>query len=325
MKAILVFIDGTICDASERYKFSGTADFYQHDRMLEDRAVPGSVACLNKLAKAYTIVYIGARPEATRKTTVEWLEKHGYPEGEILLAEEQEGRLLLVKEAKCRLDFIAGIGDRWDDNELHFEIGCLSLILKEHEGKWDSVAERIKQHHRKKKIEENQIHLRGKVEGLARVCPLLLTQYGDGLWDTYHKAVLEMAENSREARRVEDLVSFERYNLDPRDLRDAAKWDELLREDDWENNSVYGLQDFKLVEATQYRYVHKVTRCYYADLWKSHGKPEIGYQIHCRTDAAWWDRPAWNEEVRFEQPETLMQGDEHCLFIQCLPQVAREE
>jgi len=66
------------------------------------------------------------------------------------------------------------------------------------------------------------------------------------------------------------------------------------------DNSVYGLQDFELVEATQSRYAHKVTYCFYAELWKKQGRPDIGYQIHCRTDMAWWNHPAWNLEVQFE-------------------------
>jgi hypothetical protein len=49
---------------------------------------------------------------------------------------------------------------------------------------------------------------------------------------------MEMAESSRETRRIEDLASFAQHGLDPNDLRDAAKWDELTREEDWENNSV---------------------------------------------------------------------------------------
>ncbi len=53
--------------------------------------------------------------------------------------------------------------------------------------------------------------------------------------------------------------------------------------------------------------------------WKNHARADIGYQIHCRTDFAWWDRPAWNPEVQFEQPKTLMHGDDYCLFIQSLP------
>ncbi len=319
MKAILVFIDGTICDTRRRHHLTGTPEFYQRDRLLEDQAAPGSVECLNELSRRYEIVYMGARPEFADIPTVEWLEKMGYPKGAVYLSESQTGRLSQVNEIKDRFDFIAGIGDRWDDNELHAELGCLSIILQEYQGKWDTVADRIEKYHRKRKIEDNRIHLKGKVEGLARVCPLLLSKYGEQLWEAYFGAVLEMAEHTREARRAEDLASFAQHNLDPTDLRDAAKWDDLLREDDWENNSVYGLQDFELVEATRFRYAHKVTRCYYAELWKKVGRPDIGYQIYCRTDLAWWDRPAWNPEVQFEQPKTLMQGHDFCLFIQTLP------
>ena len=319
MKAILVFIDGTICDTRARHHLIGTPDFYQRNRMLEDQAVPGSIECLDKLSKRYEIVYIGARPESARVQTEEWLEKMGYPSGTVYLAESQAGRLSLVKEMKERFDFIAGVGDRWDDNELHSEVGCLSIILQEYEGKWGTIPDRIDEFHRKWRTEANRIHLKGKVEGLARVCPLLLSKYGESLWEAYLGAVLDMAENSRAARRAEELASFAQYNLDPTDLRDAAKWDNLLREEDWENNSVYGLQEFELVEATRFRYAHKVTYCFYAELWKQHGSPEIGYQIHCRTDMAWWNRPAWNPEVQFEQPKTLMQGADCCLFIQSLP------
>jgi hypothetical protein len=319
MKAILVFIDGTICDTRARHHLIGTPDFYQRDKMLEDRAIPGSVNCLNELSQRYEIVYIGARPDSAHLQTEEWLEIMGYPKGALYLAESQESRLSLTKEVNGKFDFIAGIGDRWDDNELHSEIGCLSIILQEYEGKWETVVDRIDKYHRKWKIEANRIHLKGKVEGLARVCPLLLSKFGEQLWEAYLGSVLEMAENSRETRQAEDLASFAQYNLDPTDLRDAAKWDVLLREEDWENNSVYGLQKFELVEATQLRYVHKVTSCLYAELWKKHGRPDIGYQIHCRTDMAWWNRPAWNSDVQFEQPKTLMQGDDCCLFIQFLP------
>lgn len=319
MKAILVFIDGTICDTRWRHHLLGTSDFYDRNRMLEDQPVQGSVECLNELSKEYEIVYVGARPESTRRHTEEWLEKMGYPRGAVYLAESQDIRLSLVKEMKGTFNFIAGIGDRWDDNELHAEIGCLSIILQEYQGRWDTVPGRIDQHLRKQRIDSNRIRLEGKVEGLARLCILLLSKYGEQLWDVYFSSVLEMAARSREARRVEELASFARYNLDPTDLRDAASWDKLLREEDLENNTAYGLQSVELVEATRSRYIHKVTSCYFAELWKKYGRPDIGYQIHCRTDTAWWNCPAWNPDVQFEQPKTLMQGNDCCLFIQTLP------
>jgi uncharacterized HAD superfamily protein len=81
MKTILLFIDGTICDTRSRIQFINTPEFYQRDRMLSDQAVPGSVSCLNGLSQRYEIVYIGARPNATRSYTMEWLIKKGVSKG----------------------------------------------------------------------------------------------------------------------------------------------------------------------------------------------------------------------------------------------------
>lgn len=139
MKAILVFIDGTICDGRHRLHIIGTPEFYKREEILKDTATPGSVQCLQELAQRYTIVYMGARPESTLSYTEEWLDRMGFPKGPVYLALTQEERLALVKDLRHKFDFVAGIGDRWDDNELHLEIGCLSIILKEHEGNWDTV------------------------------------------------------------------------------------------------------------------------------------------------------------------------------------------
>ena len=46
MKAILVFIDGTICDGRQRYHLADTPDFYQREVMLTDLPVPGSVQAI---------------------------------------------------------------------------------------------------------------------------------------------------------------------------------------------------------------------------------------------------------------------------------------
>ena len=154
MQAILVFIDGTICDTRARHHLVGKPDFYQRDRILEDRAIPGSVECLNRLSQSYGIVYIGARPDAARVHTKDWLKKMGYPKGPVYLAESQKDRLSFIDELVGKFDFIAGIGDRWDDNELHLEIGCLSIILQECEGQWDTVAEHIERYHRNRKMEK---------------------------------------------------------------------------------------------------------------------------------------------------------------------------
>lgn len=319
MKAILVFIDGTICDTRQRHHLEGTSGFFQRENILKDLAVPGSVSALQELASIYEIVYIGARSPISALTTREWLDLNEFPQGEILLHEEQSGRLELVRQAAERYGFLAGIGDRWDDNDLHRSVGCLSIILQEFAGDWTKVVKTITEYEKENLISLNKIRLEGKMEGLARVCPLLRSKYGDDLWEAYHAAVHEMAESSRDSRRAEDLASFQQYQLSPENLADVARWQELTNEEDWRNDPLFGLQERELAECSPNRYVHKVTRCYYADLWKVHGLAEIGYQIHCATDAAWWDHPAWNPNVRFEQPQTLMQGADSCIFIQYIP------
>ncbi len=70
MKALLVFIDGTICDAHPRYSLGiGPPEFYQRETMLKDVAVPGSVQCLQELAQRYELVYIGAMPPIPEPST----------------------------------------------------------------------------------------------------------------------------------------------------------------------------------------------------------------------------------------------------------------
>ena len=318
-KTILVFIDGTICDTRQHHHLINTDLFDQPEQILKDLAVPGSAACLQRLSRQYKIIYLGARQPIALQATRQWLVDQGFPRGAVYLGETHEDRLKITANLIDKYDFLAGIGDRWDDNELHTELGCMSIILQEFEGAWDQVYDRLEQHHRKLKIKENRHHLEGKIEGLARVCPLLLSKFGDKLWETYHQSVHDLAENTRQERRIEDLKALKRYHLDPSVLSDIARWYELEREEDWQNNPVYGLQENEIIESNGGRLVNRVSRCYYAELWRQRGLPEIGYQIHCRTDTAWWDRPAWNPEVRFEQPKTLMQGDDCCIFIQYLP------
>jgi len=139
MKAVLVFIDGTICDRTAQLPLWGAPEFYEREAILRDVPVPGSVQCLQELARRYEIVYIGARPAGALPHTREWLETMGFPGGPVYLARTQEERLEIVRALREAFDFAAGIGDRWDDNELHLELGCLSIILQEHRGNWDTV------------------------------------------------------------------------------------------------------------------------------------------------------------------------------------------
>ncbi len=310
MKAILVSLD-TIWDRSRR-----TGALKDQREQIRKSAVPGSVQCLQEFSQEYTIVYLGTRPAFTVSYTETWLKAMGFPKGIVQLAEPQKEQTL-IQDLKEKFDFVAGIGSRWEDNVYHTDIGCFSIILKEFEGNWDTVSEKITAYERDSKIKENETHLKGKVQGLARVLPLLHSEYGDKMWEIYYEGTFEAFENSREERKKEELESLKENEFSPDDLRDIAQWYILLNED-WNTNPNYGLQDWEIVNATESRCIIKVTRCRYAEHWKECGRPDIGYQIHCRPDETWMDRPAWNPKVRFEHPKTLMQGDDYCLFIQYL-------
>lgn len=139
MKTILVFLDGTICDTRHRNHLFGTDAFYLSENVLHDVPTEGSVAFLNELAVTYWLVYIGARPNRLMDLTEQWLRSTGFPQGDIYLGETQAKRMQIVSSLKPLYDFVAGIGDRWDDNELHLELGCQSFILQEYAPNWNTV------------------------------------------------------------------------------------------------------------------------------------------------------------------------------------------
>jgi len=230
------------------------------------------------------------------------------------IVETHAERLSQVHHLRTQCNFLAGIGTGWEDNEYHRISACLSIIIRGDEESWGPIPEFIRQYERKEKIRENEMALRGKIQGLSNVLPLLHSHYGDELWESYYQAMVETIENSRGTRKEEELRSLSELGFDPDDLRDIVQWYTLYNEDMYTNPN-FGLQDWEILKARKTRCEIKVTRCRYAELWKEQNRPDIGYQIHCRPDETWLDRPAWNSCVRFEHPKTLMQGDDHCLFI----------
>jgi soluble P-type ATPase len=105
--------------------------------------VGDGVACMNELYQKYDIVYIGARSENTVDITAKWLNANGFPDGKVVVGSSQKNRLAAVKEMKKEAKFVAGIGDRWDDNELHLELGCMSIILEEYNCNWNTVRKYV--------------------------------------------------------------------------------------------------------------------------------------------------------------------------------------
>lgn len=143
-ESVLIFIDGTICDDRHRVNLYGTADFYKEENVMKDKPVPGSVKFVNELAQRYKIIYIGARPEDIHSITQKWIQINGFPEGKVFLATEQSMRIKIAESILLNENIILGIGDRWDDNQLHLILGCKSVIVKEYQGDFESIKKYIK-------------------------------------------------------------------------------------------------------------------------------------------------------------------------------------
>lgn len=138
-QSVLIFIDGTICDDRHRINLYGTAEFYSEENVIKDKPVVNSVKFTNELAERYNITYIGARPESMLAITHKWLYMNGFPKGKVFLAAEQSERIKIAESVLADENIVLGIGDRWDDNQLHLILGCRSIIVEEYRADFDFV------------------------------------------------------------------------------------------------------------------------------------------------------------------------------------------
>ena len=81
MTAILLSLDGTLCDTRLRHNLREQESSFTADQVLADQVVAGSVEFAVELSHCWELVYLGARPAHTGDATVEWLERQGFPWG----------------------------------------------------------------------------------------------------------------------------------------------------------------------------------------------------------------------------------------------------
>jgi NADH:ubiquinone oxidoreductase subunit C len=143
MKAVLIAIDSILCDWRQRQHLSGAPEFYKREVLMKDAPTPDSVRCLLELSQRYKLVYLTARPEAAKAATEEWLNAMNFPKGPLFVGTTPVDRLALAPTLREQFEFEAGLGTQWEDNELHLELGCKSIILKEFEVDWEIVRKHL--------------------------------------------------------------------------------------------------------------------------------------------------------------------------------------
>lgn len=91
---------------------------------------------------------------------------------------------------------------------------------------------------------------------------------------------------------------------DPDDLRlFAAQWEPWFRG---------GALEIRTLDASADTWRFAVTRCRYAEMYRSLGLERCGAMLSCRRDAALVT--GYSNEIRFERSQTIMEGASHCDF-----------
>jgi len=130
---LLIFIEGTIMDDRAILYLKVTKHESGYLRRLPE-AVPveGAVEFCKQASAHFDIVYHGARGEEQRELYQEWLAKHGFPEGEIVVGH--------YKAKKLPAGILYAVDDRIQDAEEYYpKFGIQLIPVNEYCARWEKV------------------------------------------------------------------------------------------------------------------------------------------------------------------------------------------
>ena len=148
------------------------------------------------------------------------------------------------------------------------------------------------------KVDENPILLRREIE--ARIAGPLIEAFSEkfGRAETVRVAsqvILELAEESGAALAQRcGGTSFEH-------LAEGTKL--------W---SMGDALERDVIEQTDTEYNYNITRCKYAEMYKSLGLEELGFLFSCGRDGKMFG--GFNPNIKFTRTQTIMQGAPYCDF-----------
>ena len=134
---ILIFIEGTILDDRAILYLKVTKHESGYLRRLGE-AVPveGAVEFCKNICQQFDVVYHGSRGEEQRPLYQEWLQKHGFPEGELVVGG--------YKTAKLPQGIKFAVNDRVQDAEDYYpKFGIQFIPVNEYCARWEKVVDKI--------------------------------------------------------------------------------------------------------------------------------------------------------------------------------------
>ena len=76
--------------------------------------------------------------------------------------------------------------------------------------------------------------------------------------------------------------------------------------------SAGGALEREVLEKSETRYDFNIVRCKYAEMYKELGLEELGFVFSCGRDGKMYG--GFNDKIKFERTQTIMQGAAHCDF-----------
>jgi len=145
----------------------------------------------------------------------------------------------------------------------------------------------------------NQVGVLNRREIEARiVAPLLerlADEYGPGVYDVARDAIVEIA-RAQGAALANQVGGTSLHDF----ARGLGAW------------SADGALETEVVELDDHTFAFDVTRCRYAEMYRSLGLEELGATMSCNRDGALIE--GFNPDVEFTRTQTIMSGASHCDF-----------
>ncbi len=123
---VVVDLDHTVVESSFLYVLLGQA-----------KPMEGSVEMMKKIAEQYSVIYLTHRPDLLTHLSKNWLRKHGYPRGVLLVSTIKQvlggsgdfktGRLMDVRVKYPNISL--GIGDKLSDAEAYVANGMTAYLI----------------------------------------------------------------------------------------------------------------------------------------------------------------------------------------------------
>jgi len=145
----------------------------------------------------------------------------------------------------------------------------------------------------------NEVGVLKRREIEARIVGPLLArladEYGNGIYDVARDEIVAIARTQGAA-----LADHVGGNSLPDFARGLGAW------------SADGALETEVVELTDESFAFDVTRCRYAEMYRSLGLEDLGATLSCNRDGALIE--GFNPNVQFTRTQTIMGGATHCDF-----------